>query len=266
MNPKILILTPTLGERESLAKTISSVKEIGGEQVKHILIAPHNQQNQLKEKYPDLTIMTEPADKQGIYPALNAGFNAYAKDYKYIGFLNDDDYWLPDFRRLINAVNSDSSLDFVYGKTYHIDQWGNIIKEQTCSNQFYHFRTLLQYHIILLTQQATLLKSEWFFKLGGFSEQFKLISDSIFLLDLSLKKPKYKYLNAICAAYAMQEGRLSSDKKLLYKEHQQLLLMLTSVRITECLYNTVIFRLTNWRIYIKNYFKYKTINIITKHK
>jgi glycosyltransferase involved in cell wall biosynthesis len=258
MNPNILILTPTLGERRSLTKTVSSIKEIGGEQVKHILVAPISQHKKLKEGYPDLDIIAEPVSKKGIYPALNEGFNTYAKDYQYIGFLNDDDYWLPNFKLLIEAINNDSSLDFVYGKTYHIDQWGRILKEQTCSNQFNNafLPLLIQNRLALLTQQATLVKSKYFFHLGGFSEKFQLISDSKFWADLSLLKPKYKYINKVCAAYTSQKGQLSSDKMLLDKEYQQFLLIYSSIHPIKQ-YSIATFRLTNWKVYIRNYIIYK---------
>lgn len=39
---KILVLTPTLGNRISLHRTIESVKQIGGNNVRHIIVCPQH--------------------------------------------------------------------------------------------------------------------------------------------------------------------------------------------------------------------------------
>ena len=51
MKAKILVITPTLGNRESLSKTIESVKNIGGDLVKHIIVAPNSHIPNIKNKY-----------------------------------------------------------------------------------------------------------------------------------------------------------------------------------------------------------------------
>jgi hypothetical protein len=253
MIPDILILTPTLGDRKSLLRTISSVRTIGGERVKHVLVAPQDKSEQLKERYPNIEIMPEPKDSKGIYSALNAGFYAYGKNFRYIGFINDDDYWLPNFKQLISILDNDPTLDLVYAKTYYVNEQGAILKRQTCYNQFYAFLPLLQRNIVFLTQQATLLKSEWFFRLGGFSEQFKLVSDTKFWVDLSLCKPKYKYVDVYCAGYTIQDSQLSADKKLQKYEHTELLKMYPRGHFLKLFYCEFVFRIINLNTYILNY-------------
>ncbi len=251
MKADILVLTPTLGSRKSLEKTIASVKSVGAERVKHIIITPQKEVNNLKTKFPELEVLAEPDNLKGIYPALNYGFNKYGRDYKYLTFINDDDYWLPDFKKLFNELDIDKALDFVYGKICFIDENETIIKQQASSDQFYSFLSLFCSHIVLFTQQATLLRSELFFQIGGFSEDFKLVSDSKLWIDLSLLKPRFKYISTVCAAYMIQESQLSSNKLLQVQEEIKLLEMYQQINFWRRISDKIIFRLTNVVLYLQ---------------
>jgi glycosyltransferase involved in cell wall biosynthesis len=251
MKPDILVLTPTLGDRESLKRTVRSVKGIGGNKVKHILITPQRNVSKLQNQFYDIEVLAEPEDARGIYSALNYGFSKYGKGYKYLTFINDDDYWLPNFKELIAILDECPSLDFVYGKIQFVDESEMFLKHQACSFQFYNFLSLLQSRIVLFTQQATLLRSELFFQLGGFSEDFKLISDSKFWIDLSLIKPRFRYLNIICAAYTIQHSQLSSNKNLQSEEHSKLLSLYSPPPMWKIWKDKVVFRLFNLNVYLK---------------
>ena len=217
MKSKILVITPTLGNRNTLAKTIESVRTIGGSLVKHIIVAPERQIPFIKETFGDIECLPEQEGKKGIYAALNHGFKTYGRDYDYLTFINDDDYWLPDFKLLINTI--EEGYDFVYGKVnYILENKNGVFKPMACSNQFKDFIPLLHSKVVLFTQQATLIKSKLYFQLGGFSEEFKLVSDTKFWGDLSLLDIKYKYIPKPCAAYVIQEGQLSSNKELQRRE------------------------------------------------
>ena len=182
MKAKILVITPTLGNRNTLAKTIESVREIGGDMVKHIIVVPEQQISFIKETFGDIECLPELEGKKGIYAALNHGFRTYGKDYEFLTFINDDDYWLPNFKLLINTI--EEGYDFVYGKVnYILENKNGVSKPMACSNQFKDFIPLLHSKVVLFTQQATLIKSKLYFQLGGFSEEFKLVSDTKFWGD-----------------------------------------------------------------------------------
>lgn len=253
MEAKILVITPTIGNRETLAKTIESVREIGGNHVKHIIVAPKQQIAQIKEKYGDIECLPEMEGKKGIYTALNHGFMTYGKEFEYLTFINDDDYWLPDFKLLIDTI--EKGYDFVYGKVnYIIERKNGKIKPMACSRQFKDFIPLLHNKVVLFTQQATLLKSKYYFQLGGFSEDFKLVSDTKFWADLSLLNIKFKYISKPCAAYTIQDGQLSSNKELQNKEKITLINNLPPVSKLKKLIAILTFRLCNLPIYIKRLF------------
>lgn len=247
---KILVLTATLGNRETLKRTIDTVRIIGGNRVKHVIITPKEHISFIKEKYGDIECLAEPEGKKGIYAALNHGFNTYGHDYEYMTFINDDDYWLPDFKILIDAIiNRD--LDFVYAKTKYVNKENVFLSEQACSRRFHDFIALLNANIVMLTQQATIIRSQWYYKLNGFDESYKLVADSKFWAQLSLEKIKYKYFNCCCAAYTIQEGQLSSDRDTQVREKNRMLAELPQISSLQIGAAVARFRLINMNIYLK---------------
>ena len=255
MKSKILVITPTLGNRNTLAKTIESVRTIGGSFVKHIIVAPERQIPFIKETFGNIECLPELEGKKGIYSALNYGFNTYGKDYEYLTFINDDDYWLPDFKLLINTI--DEGYDFVYGKVnYILENKNGIVKPMACSNQFKEFIPLLHCKVVLFTQQATLIKSKLYFQIGGFSEEFKLVSDTKFWGDLSLLDIRYKYIPKPCAAYVIQEGQLSSNKELQSKEKNILIQNFPRVSRSKKYIALLKFRFNNLFVYVHRLFNH----------
>lgn len=247
---KILVITATLGNRSTLQRTIDSVRMIGGEYVKHVIVAPQKQIPSIKEKYGNIECLAELEGKKGIYAALNHGFNTYGHDYEYMTFINDDDYWLPDFKILIDAIiNCD--LDLVYARTKYVDKNGKYLSEQTCSDRFDDFIALLNSKIVLFTQQATIIRSKWFFKLNGFDESCKIVADSKFWALLSLEVIKFKYFNCCCAAYTIQAGQLSSDRDTQAKERIRMMMELPQIPFYQIKLAKIRFRLTNINIYVK---------------
>ena len=254
MKAKILVITPTLGNRKTLAKTIDSVKNIGGSLVKHVVVAPQQQIPIIKDCFGGIECLPELEGKKGIYAAINHGFYTYGKDYEYLTYINDDDYWLPNFSLLINAI--EEGYDFVYGKVnYILENKNGIIKPMASSGQFREFIPLLYHDIILFTQQATLIKSKLYFDIGGFSEDYKLVSDTKFWADLSLLNIKYKYISKPCAAYIHQYENLSTlNKELQALEHMKMLEQMPKFSLFKRYLAVLKFRLINSPVYISRYF------------
>jgi glycosyltransferase involved in cell wall biosynthesis len=249
MENKILVITATLGNRPSLRETVESVKQIGGEDVKHIIVAPQARIEALSKEY-GVECLAELPDKKGIYAALNHGFRTFGHDYKYMTFINDDDHWLPDYRKLIDTILQDHSLDLVYGRTRYVNDGGQTIGTQTCSGRFRSFVSLFKQGIIMLTQQATIIKSDVYFRIGGFDESYKLVADTKFWIQLSQQPQlRFRYINKECAAYMIQEGQLSSDKSTQSAEDGRLRDEVANVRSSAL--DAYLFRLSNAPIYLR---------------
>ena len=259
IKPKILVVTATLGNRISLDKTIKSVQSIGGTNVQHLIVAPFDKIEQLKSQYDFLWYLAEPKDQKGIYPALNLAFNKYGRDFDYLTFINDDDYWLTDFKVLIDTIIREN-YDLVYARTCYVNDADAFISEQSSSGQFKKFIGLLKSSgIVLFTQQATIIKSSLFFEVGGFDETYKLVADSKFWMQLSLMNIKYKYINKVCAAYMLQEGQLSSDHSLQAIEHSRLFDEFPCIKPASFI-DVLKFRSINAHIYMKRILKFKKIH------
>lgn len=249
MENQILVVTATLGNRSTLKKTIDSVRRVGGNDVKHVIVAPQSRIAAISQEY-GVECLAELPNKKGIYAALNHGFCTYGRQYKYMTFINDDDYWLPDYRSLIDAMLHDDTLDMVYGRTRYIDDMGQTIGTQTCYSRFSSFVSLFKQGIVMLTQQATIIKSDCYFRVGGFDESYKLVADTKFWLQLSMCNDlHYKYLNKECAAYMIQEGQLSSDKSTQSSESARLRAEVANMRSST--WDRLLFRLFNAPIYVR---------------
>lgn len=252
MSKNILVITPTLGDRTSLKRTIESVRDIGGNYVKHIIIAPIQKIERLKNIYNEIDCIPEPINSNGIYTALNYAFKTFGKQYKYITFINDDDYWLANFKLLINEIlNND--CDMVYGKIKFYDEQKQSYKKMASSSSFKYFIPLLHHSVILFTQQATIIKSDLFFELGGFDEKYKLAADTKLWAQLSLKNLKYKYLPKECAVYTLQNGQLSSNHEIGTIEHQRLLQEFP-IKKYKTIIPLLIYRIKNIPIYLYRIF------------
>lgn len=255
MKEQILVITATLGDRASINRTIQSVKEIGGSFVKHVIVVPEHRFKKLQEDYPEMTIFPEPKDVRGIYGALNYGLKTFGKHYKYITFINDDDFWLPGYKELIEKVQSDDTLDVVYGKVEFVDEHGDKFATQTSTSRYRSFPFLLAHKIVLFTQQATLVKFSWFMNMGGFDESYKLVADSKFWAESVMKSAKVASLDTSAAAYMISKNQLSSNKELQANEHERLLRDLGIKKGFSSYSELFIFRIFNIPVYIDRFFR-----------
>lgn len=244
-------MTPTLGNRRSLSRTVDSVKAFGGGRVEHIVVAPSKNLEIVRSIVgDDIHIEAEPESSRGIYPALNYVLNRFGHDYKYLTFINDDDYWLPSYASLIKAA--DGKVGLVYGKVNYLV--GEKVVPMSCSPRFSDFIPLLFGGVILFTQQAAIVRGDLFFSLGGFDETFKLAADTLFWAKLSLLEDSYVYVAKPCAVYGIQAGQLSSDRQTGKQEHERLLGMLNRPsRMRICLAK-FLFRMANLSTYIRRTF------------
>lgn len=260
-NPDTLVVTATLGNRGTLKRTIQSVQSIGGTRVKHIIIAPEPMCNKIHKAFPQTEVIPEPKNCKGIYPALNHALKTYAPRFKYLTFINDDDYWLNNYTELFSILDKDLTVDVAYGRVNYIDEKENIIGEQTSSSRYTAFKALLSEKIILFTQQSMLIRSELFLSIEGFDERFKLIADTKFWLKAIEDNSKFHYTKSICAAYTIQAGQLSSNATLQKQEHN---LLNIRVNFLHAKLEKVLFRIVNIRIYLHRFWKYRNMTKMNK--
>jgi hypothetical protein len=250
----ILVVTPTLGTRESLKVTSDSIKKCFPERVHHIVTGPKSLKEKILLLAPGSEFVPE-VRNEGVYTAINDIFKTRASEYKYIAYINDDDYWLPGYRHLIKILDDNSSIDLAYGRTLWVNESG-----ETLSNVAHFpfgkcFVRLIAHGIPIFTQQAVLMRSKLYFRLGGFNESYKLVSDTDFWARAVISEAKIMSTNTLCACYSKHPDQLSNNYSLVHTEHFQ---MLQNLRIKKHLFSLIsvlLFKLYNIFTYFSRIFK-----------
>ena len=136
-----------------------------------------------------LQIISEP--DTGIYNAMNKGIRFAHGEYCL--FLNSGDR-LVATDTMQQLMNQSFSADIVYGYQYD-DLDGKIVPELCIDVPYITFDTLRNAHI---PHQSTLIRRESLLRLGGYDEQYKIISDWAFIMkglfknDLTIARiPQY---------------------------------------------------------------------------
>ncbi len=216
-----VIVTPTLGDRPSLARTVETVASIGGSRVKHVLVCPSSKMEKLSLQFPNCRIVCEP-EKIGVYGAVNFGLRSSIEGSRYVSYINDDDYWLPSYRNLFSILDRDTHIDLAYGRVNYVDEDDNLIFESTSSGNYRAFKSLIGRNVVLFTQQAVLMRSKVYSQLNGFDESYRLVADTEFWIRAIEAKFKMAFYDATCAGYMIQSGQLSGDLQLSAQETQRI--------------------------------------------
>ena len=250
-----LVVTPTLGHRSSLRRTVVKVREIGGDRIHHRLVCPPESARAIEKMELGCEIVSVKAP--GIYPALNKGFGMNSEDFQIFAFINDDDYWLPGFNRLLSELRSSHELSAVYGTlmSNDVDEIA-LVERPTCSIASL-FPYLLARGIVPFSQQSVAFKREIFTSLAGFDCDFKLAADTDFWCRAISNGHVFKYIRVPAAVYTRTGMRLSSDK-LLQSEEMRAVIVKNNLRsdwIT--LFASALFRIVNSSLYVKRLIRRK---------
>lgn len=125
--PKVSIITPSFNQGQFIEEAITSVLNQNYENFEHIIIDGGSTDNTLEilKKYHHLIWISETDDGQS--DAINKGFRIAKGDI--VGWLNTDDYYLPDTFSAASKAFSDRRIDAVYSNFRITDIYGNIQRE-----------------------------------------------------------------------------------------------------------------------------------------
>ncbi|MGX5857992.1 glycosyltransferase family 2 protein [Dyadobacter jiangsuensis] len=118
--PKISIVSPSYNQGEFIEDAIQSVIDQNYPNFEHIIIdgGSTDETIDILKKYPHLIWVSE-KDK-GQSDAINKGFKRASGDI--IGWLNTDDYYLPNAFKLVAENFSKTSADALYGDIIFVDK------------------------------------------------------------------------------------------------------------------------------------------------
>jgi len=248
-----LVITPTLGTRDTLKQTIDSVASVAGNRVHHIITAPSEVVSSLRESYPHLEVVAE-ASKSGIYAAVNGIIKERIHCFKYVAYINDDDFWLSDFRELFAILDDNPLVDAAISRVAFLLEDGSTRKIAHTRN-YKTFRNLVTHSVIPFTQQGVLMRSKVFSENSGFDENYRLVADTDFWLRSIERGHTYRSLGKICAMYRVHNTQLSSDRHLQAQEHAQLIFKHQMHPTFKSILDLVFFRLENLHLYLARLFK-----------
>lgn len=125
-NLRISIVTPSFNQGKFIHKAIESVVNQGYENFEHIIFDNNSTDETLEviSRYPHVKLTSEP-DK-GQSDALNKGFKAASGDI--IGWLNADDYYLPETFSKVNNAFESPVIDAIYSNAKFVDQDDNFLR------------------------------------------------------------------------------------------------------------------------------------------
>ena len=190
------IITINLNNATGLIKTLESVVNQNFTDFEYIIIdggSIDGSVELIKEYAKKISFwMTEP-DK-GIYNAMNKGILKATGEYCL--FLNSGD-WLVDENVVFDFIKHTYSEDIVAGNIHTIDESGNY-KIYESPNDL----TLDFFYFANLPHQATFIKRELFQKFGLYDEDYKILSDTDFIIRaLSCPGCSYKHFDRVVSHF-----------------------------------------------------------------
>ncbi len=211
MLPDTLIVTPTVGNRSTIDKTVKSIRDIGGDRVSHVIVCPNSAMARMKDRFPHSSVLEEESPN-GVYAAVNFGLRQAAPHHRYLGYLNDDDYWFAGFADLFKALDSKSDVSVAYGRTLYVTKGDKPLFELPSYSRYKSLGTLLAQRIAFLAQPAALFRRSVYDCLGGFDESYKLYADTDFWIRAIESNHRFKFVNSRCAGYLVQAGLMLTDR------------------------------------------------------
>lgn len=206
MSPKVGIVVPTLGERpDYLQQCLTSIRAAGEAFV--VLVAPATFDPSSLKRSGLVDLFVEDP-KSGLPQAINAGFRALPSNIELINWLGDDDLLATgSLLKTSQALESDSSLSFVFGSCDYVDPEGNVIWTNK-SGQW--AVPMLRFGPDLIPQPGALFRKSSFENAGALDSKFGWAFDFDLFIKLS-KLGKGKFLNQNLASFRWHPESLSVE-------------------------------------------------------
>lgn len=204
---KISIVTPSFNQGKFIEEAILSVKNQNYNDFEHIIIDGGSTDNTIEilKKYPHLIWISEPDEGQS--DAINKGFNRATGDI--IGWLNTDDFYLPDIFSIVVNEFKDLNIDGIYSNSRYVNENGKVTSEQ-----------ITQKSVKWMSLFKCFIPSETFFfrseiiKNGIFVDKdFDQVMDMEFFANLYHKGYNIKKVNAFFAHFRWHGSNKSLDTK-----------------------------------------------------
>jgi len=194
---KISIITPSYNQGDFIEDAIKSVLEQKYSNFEHIIIDNCSTDNTINilKKYPHLKWYSEP-DK-GQSNALNKGFKQATGNI--IGWLNADDYYLPDTFNIISEKLAQCfNIDVLYGNWNFVDTNKKFIKK----GQVFPFDyNMLVYYYTYIGSTSIFFRNSIITEGYFINENFKYVMDGEWYVRLASHGKKFGFINKTLACF-----------------------------------------------------------------
>ena len=211
---KISIITPSFNQGEFIEQNITSVLSQNYPNFEHIVIDGGSTDNtvEILKKYSHLKWVSEPDEGQA--DAINKGLKI--AEGEIIGWLNSDDYYLPDIFNLINEEFNFEKSDWLIGNTkYYYSILDKFIDVKS---------PIITYEKLIcdpdiVKQPPTFFKRSFLEDLGGLNSKYYMIMD----YDLWLRAAKVsvpKMLNHSFTVFVIHPLQKTNPKNTLLQTRE----------------------------------------------
>jgi glycosyltransferase involved in cell wall biosynthesis len=247
---RISIITPSFNQGKYIEENILSVLNQSFPNFEHIVIDGGSTDNTLNvlKKYSHLRWVSEPDEGQA--DALNKGLAMATGDV--IGWINSDDYYLPNIFYEVANVFSRNEIDWLVSNIYYLYNdklCDSLIKSITYSN-------LCQSPDIVRQQGAFYTKSI-LNKINGFNKNLHMTMDFDLWLRLSKISTPYT-LSSFTACFRLHEDQKTSYKNIL-KQYNELNKILKNENVSYLILARI--GLKKYKSYLKKLIKFSLIRM-----
>jgi len=200
------VITPSYNQGEFIEQTIRSVLDQNIEGLQYLVVdgGSSDQTLEVLKKYQG-QITWSSAKDGGQAQAVNKGLKMATGEI--IGWLNSDDLYAPQALKQVSTFFEENPyVDFVYGKTQHIDSQGKNLDFYL--TEPWNLERLKE--CCFISQPATFFRRSVFEKYGLLNEKLNLCLDYEFWLRSALRGAKFAYLPTILAASRIHAATKSS--------------------------------------------------------
>lgn len=209
---KISIVTPNYNYGQYIGQTIESVVQQNYENIEHIIVDDGSTDNSVEiikgfqEKYPN-KIKLIIQKNQGQSSAINVGLRAATGDI--IGWINSDDYYLPNSFKVVAKRLANKNIDAIYSNVYHSDSNGNIIKDVITQNS----KKWMSLFYCFIPSNTFFFKRVILDKGIFIDNKFEITMDKEFFAHIYYSGYKIKKVNAYFAHFRWHNNNKSIDTK-----------------------------------------------------
>lgn len=193
-NLKISIITPSLNQGRFIEDCIQSVLDQNYNNFEHIIVDACSTDNTINvlKKYPHLIWISE-KDK-GQSDALNKALTMTTGDI--IGWLNADDYYLPEaFNKILKIFNDNYNIRWIVGNLYNKYEILNKLEPLPFVKTNYKN---LKSNCDILRTQATFFRKNLIDEAGNFDINLHMTMDYDVWLKMAKISPPYNLKEYLC--------------------------------------------------------------------